>query len=488
MLKIRLVICALAVALGLAVRAEMPLRGEPKARLDDNATRQAQLKRAYESFRQQVALLANRLELSGERRDRDRARALRNVLAEASTRSLESKFDALLRGLTKKGVDQDLDTLNQIARENKELAKDLAKLLELISNDDRARFLAERRDRVTKLLAELRELRNKQSRLQAQTERERRPAGELKKEQEKISAATRHLFDRKSNPAAVREPLNEAGKQQKDAERKLGKGDRDGAASSQGRAVGNLDEAIRRLEEIVRQVRQEERERNLTDLLARCKRMLGIQQVVEAGSKALYRERLGQDGKPTLAQAARSNKLADRQNDSLKEAAATLKLLRTEGSAAAFAEVFEQLGKDMDVIHNRLSRGQIDMVTLTIEDDVIQTLKEAIAALEKAVRPEGPRRPPEGGPRRKPGLVDRLQQLKMVHALQRRVNERTTLYGKRYRGEQAPAPRAARTDGEKARREQIQKELKDLADRQDRIARVTREIGKEQPETGRRID
>jgi hypothetical protein len=167
--------------------------------------------------------------------------------------------------------------------------------------------------------------------------------------------------------------------------------------------------------------------------------------------------------------------------------------VREDGSAAAFAELFEQLSRDMDVVYNRLSRTEINSVTLAIEDDIIQTLKDAIAALEKAIREikpnKGPKQPPEDGPHRKPKLVDLLQQLKMVHALQRRVHQRTELYGKRYKGEQAPQPDTARSQGEKTRYEQIQKELKDLADRQQRIARVTRDIGKESPDTGaRRID
>jgi hypothetical protein len=283
----------------------------------------------------------------------------------------------------------------------------------------------------------------------------------------------------------------EATKEQKDAEGKLGKGDRDGGSAAQGRAVGKLDEAIRRLEEIVRQARKEERERTLTDLLARCKKMLAVEEEVRHGSAALHRDLAKQQGgKPTLAQASVSNKLADRQNDNLKECAATLKIVETEGSAVAFAEVFEQLIRDMDAVHNRLARVEIDRVTLAIEDDVIGTLKDAIAALEKAIRDsatdDNPRRP--GGAAGKPRLVDQLQQLKMIHALQRRVSERTALYGKQFPGEQAPSPSTALTAGDRARLAQVEKELKDLAGRQDRIARATRSVGKDSPSGERPID
>jgi hypothetical protein len=514
MLKVRIIpgiLVAAVVLAGLATSAETAGKRDPKVLIDDTATRQAQLKRAFESFRQKLAILAGRLELSSEQKDRDRARALRNVLKEAATRGVEVKFDALIRGLTKKGADKDIDTLAQVVRENKDLRKDLQALLALILADNRDKVLADRGNRAAKLLEELKDLRNKQARLQAQVDLGRKADAQLKKEQEKITKATKDLLDRISKAdkdgkdpigaenekqaEGVRKPVGDANKEQKDAEGKLGKGNKEGAGDAQGRAVGKLDEAIRNLEDILRQVRKEERERKLLDLLARCKQMLKVQEEVQAGSEAIFREmRKEKSSKASLAQAARSNKLADRQYDSLKMASAALKIVQTEGSALAFAEVFEQLIKDMDIVHTRLTRAEIDKVTLTIEDDIIETLKDAIRALEKEIRDNennGPRppEPPTDGPTGKPKLVNLIQQLKMIHALQRRVNDRTELYGKRYKGEQAPPPDTARTNRQKLRYEQIQKELKDLAGRQDRIAKVTREIGKEEPDAGsRRID
>jgi hypothetical protein len=78
-------------------------------------------------------------------------------------------------------------------------------------------------------------------------------------------------------------------------------------------------------------------------------------------------------------------------------------------------------------------------------------------------------------------LVNFLQQLKMIFAMQRRINQRTELYGKTYTGEQAPMPETARDDKQKQHLVMIFQELKDLASRQDRLSKVTREISK-QPE------
>ena len=64
----------------------------------------------------------------------------------------------------------------------------------------------------------------------------------------------------------------------------------------------------------------------------------------------------------------------------------------------------------------------------------------------------------------------------MIYAMQRRVNARTELYGKQYKGEQAPPPDVAKNVKEREHYEMIQRELKDLAGRQEKIGRVTRDI------------
>jgi hypothetical protein len=101
-----------------------------------------------------------------------------------------------------------------------------------------------------------------------------------------------------------------------------------------------------------------------------------------------------------------------------------------------------------------------------------------VAALKKAAA-EPP--PPSGMPPGHPGpspervpLVELLQQLKMLQAMQRRVNGRTELYASRYTGEQAPKPESALDARERRRLEQVRKELGDLSARQSSLEKVTR--------------
>jgi hypothetical protein len=69
-----------------------------------------------------------------------------------------------------------------------------------------------------------------------------------------------------------------------------------------------------------------------------------------------------------------------------------------------------------------------------------------------------------------------LAELKMIYAMQKRVNGRTELYGKQYKGEQAPVPEQAKTAKEREHFEMITRELKDLSVRQQKIGKVTRDI------------
>ena len=65
----------------------------------------------------------------------------------------------------------------------------------------------------------------------------------------------------------------------------------------------------------------------------------------------------------------------------------------------------------------------------------------------------------------------------MIRNMQLRVNRMTETYGKEYKGEQAPAPERA-TPQERQKVEDLQKELKGLAERQEKIYEVTNDLYK----------
>ena len=109
-------------------------------------------------------------------------------------------------------------------------------------------------------------------------------------------------------------------------------------------------------------------------------------------------------------------------------------------------------------------------MTQAVERDIITALEEILEAVTKAQKDTDVKkksRPSRAGQPQEPPLVDTLAELKMIRALQMRVNRRTQRYAKLVQGEQAD--QADLLDA-----------LRRLAEQQKRIYRVTRdmELGK----------
>jgi hypothetical protein len=129
--------------------------------------------------------------------------------------------------------------------------------------------------------------------------------------------------------------------------------------------------------------------------------------------------------------------------------------------------------EDMDQVTERLARVKIDRITQLIEEDIIAALEEMIEALQKAQQ-EPQEMPPSDGPPPPPGppqdqpLVDAIAELKMIRALQVRVNTRTTRYARLLENEDDPVGQADDAD--------LQDALRRLGIREDKIHRITRDI------------
>jgi hypothetical protein len=451
----------------------------PAEEAREAAARQAELQRAFESFRQKLTVLAGRLEASDDPRERERAKPLRAALREAASRGTGGRFDTLILALSRKGAGKDLDALSAALRENAALREDLRKMLALLGEDTLAEALRKRADSLKEMLALLKELRGAQARLQTRTERGKDDPKALQREQEKLKERTEKALDGLDAPPKAKDAVGRAAGKQGKATGKLGEGKPGEAAEDQAGAIDDLDEAIREVEREQEEATCNCRRKAAEALLARAQKMLAMQIAIRDGIDKLYLDiREGQDEKPTLAHAGRANKLADTQSEALKECEAALKLLREEGLGVAFIEAFEEVEKDMASIRARLDVTDVGKVTQRIADDVVETLQEMVAALKKAAA-EPP--PPSGMPPGHPGpspervpLVELLQQLKMLQAMQRRVNGRTELYASRYTGEQAPKPESALDARERRRLEQVRKELGDLSARQSSLEKVTR--------------
>ncbi len=279
----------------------------------------------------------------------------------------------------------------------------------------------------------------------------------------------------------VKKQVQDANKYQEKAEQDLEKEKRADAGKNEEEAKEKLEAARKKLEDLLKQLREEEIERLLAALQARCQHMLNLQIIVRDGTVDLDKAiQAYADKKATRADEQASLALSDKEHEIVQEAATAIRLIEADGSAVAFAEVFKQVYSDMQTVEARLRKTDVGVVTVTIENDIIATLKEMVEALKKARQEnqakQGQPKQGGGGMPQDQKLIDMIAELKMIRSMQIRVNNRTEVYGKQYKGEQAPAAAEGKTDQEREQYESIQRELKDLAGRQEKIGRVTHDI------------
>lgn len=281
------------------------------------------------------------------------------------------------------------------------------------------------------------------------------------------SSAAKKDKDPAGNPARKR--IQAAEQKMRDAQKKLEEAQRKEAVQEQEKAKEELEKAKAELERILRQLREEEVERVLALLEGRFRKMLEIQ-------VRIYEDTTRLDKVPELERELKVNvpagKLASEERKLVVEADKALNLLMEEGSSVAFPETVGQMRDDMQQASDRLDAANVGKITQGIEQDIIAALEELIAALQKAQKDrdkqkQQPQSMQPGQPQDQP-LVDALAEMKMIRSLQLRVNTRTQRYAKLLDNIEDPTGQA--TDQE------LREALLKLAEKQDRIYRVTRDL------------
>jgi hypothetical protein len=257
----------------------------------------------------------------------------------------------------------------------------------------------------------------------------------------------------------------------REAQQRLEEAKRDEAVEEQEKARHELEKAKAELEEILRQLREEEVGRTLAMLEGRFRRMLEKQLEIYESTKRLDKIPPDERGRQVDIQAG---KLGFDETKLAVEADKALLLLHEEGSSVAFPETVEMMRDDMQQVADRLSSAKIDTITQGIEEEIVAALEEMIAALQQAQQDLEEKKQQEQQQQGKPmqpgeePLVDQIAELKMIRALQMRVNTRTTRYSSLLENSD---DLVGQTDDEELRDSLIQ-----LGERQDRIHEVTKDI------------
>jgi hypothetical protein len=487
------------------------------------AENQQVLERRFNDFNQSLLRLAQRLEKSTKPEDRQRAENLKKAIALVSDQGVDLKFKSLIEILQKPSTSLSLTEIKEAMDQNKMLAEDIRAILALLMADNRDDQLKNEIKRLMELIKQLQKVKREQQVARAKNEGGKLDKNALGKEQKKVSDDTEKIAknmgkegegkgdknkgdskdskdskgkgqgqgqgqgqqgdkdkdkDKKDNPPQEnpnqpadgtpgKKQVQDANEYQRQAEDKIKKEDKEDASKKQSQAIAKLDEALKKLEEILRQLREEEIERLLAKLEQRCRRMLEIQIEVYDGTVRVDKAiGTNPDKKASRAEEQRALQLADREEVIVVEANKAIGILEAEGTAVAFPQMFEQVRDDAQNVVRRLGKADVGSVTQVIEQDIIAALKDMIEALKKAQQDmkNQPSQPSQSQPQNQK-LIDLLAELKMIRAMQVRVNSRTKVYGQKYTGEQAADP-------------DIQKELAELAQRQLKIFDVTNNIAK----------
>lgn len=475
-------------------------------------TSQQAISRRYKRFEETLLRMAELM----RKTDPDRAALLRRVIGKSKEQMITVRMDRLVELL-------DSNRLGDALQQQDDLIVELISLLDLLGSEDRAKEIEEEKQRLKDLIRNVDRLIGKEKSLRAGTERggsmqnlqqrqadladetnklgkkidsqdsEKNKKSSPQKEngdnpsqdgkptpgdqqQGKQSDGKNSQGDGKSQEGGQssgdqqqpstpgREQIEQARKAMQDAAEKLKQKQRDGAAEEQTDAIAKLQQAKEKLEEILRQLREEERERMLTKLEDRFQQMLATQLAIY--DKTVRLGKVPKDDRETR-HVSQSKELSRREMELVIDAGKALALLQEEGSSVAFPEAIQQMVDDMRIIVGRLDLAQVDELTQGIEEDVIEALEEVIEALqreiEKGKSDQQQQQQQQSGGQGDPALVDNLAELKMLRSLQLRINRRTKRLGRLIEGEQSED-------------QDVIDQLRDLSERQSRIQKATYDL------------
>ena len=264
----------------------------------------------------------------------------------------------------------------------------------------------------------------------------------------------------------------------KEATEALKDAKRDNATKAMEEAEKELAAAKKELEEILRQLREEEVDSKLQLLEERFRGMLEQQIRVNESTDKLAQT--PEEARTTEFEIS-ANRLAGDQNQIVTAAGRALLLLKEDGTSIAFPVTVEEMQQDMMQVATRLSAAKVNVVTQEIEADIVQTLNELIEALvkiqqdmeEQQQAPPQEQQPGNAQPGDAP-LVDQLAELKMLKSLQQRIYSRHKRYAKYLDDPNDPVGVSQEPD--------VVAALERLADRQAQLTDIARQLVNEKNE------
>ncbi len=290
--------------------------------------------------------------------------------------------------------------------------------------------------------------------------------GDQPKDQNSQEQQDQNGDEQKPDKTPGREEIQKAKQEMDRAIEELKKNRKAKASDKQDQALAELLKAKEKLEQILLQLREEEKQMVLAALEARFRDMLLRQEAVNNGTLGIAAV---PNDKRSDRHRNRAVELARNEDEISLLAAKALTLLKEEGSSVAFPEAVEQIREDMLTVARRLERADVGEITQNIEADIVESLREILEAMQKELeklkdKKQQPQQQQQQQQQKKPeALVNKLAELKMLRSLQYRVNRRTKQMGRLVDGEQA-------LDGD------VVSQLRQLSERQAKVQKATHDL------------
>ena len=219
---------------------------------------------------------------------------------------------------------------------------------------------------------------------------------------------------------------------------------------------------------MLRQLREEEKEMMLASLEARFQRMLQAETEIHEGTVGVA----ATPQKDWLdLNYGRCRELSQQQSELTQECAQTVNLLREEGTSVAIVIAVEDIEADMNSVSGWMQEYKVGELTQAVQKDILESLKQLIETTQKEMqqmKEQQKQEQKQSDPsQEKPGLVALMAEIRVLRSLQLQVNRRT----KQVDG----LLQSAMTDDLPA----LQKQLHDLANRQNRLIESAKELAKQ---------
>ncbi|TWT89962.1 hypothetical protein Mal64_03440 [Pseudobythopirellula maris] len=445
--------------------------------VEDLTARQAELASRFNRLEASALQVADAIDSESP----ERAEQIRAAVKAASERAVAGRFDDLV-GLMQQS------RLSAAVEEQEALAGELDELLRMLLEDPREAQIEAERKRLEELVKELGRMALDQKSL-----RDRGAKGDaaerLAKLQRELADDAKRLLDKGpagespppgggesqeqgGPPSAPSSPLDKAlgrlGKAEKamrGAEQQLGERDPKAAEPMQREAQHELEAARREAEEALQQIREEEQQRRLVQLVDRLRRLVAAQIEINRETAEAHQDAADRPPRATEIAAA---KLAEREATLVTQADGALLLLAEDGASVAFPLLVSQARDTMDEVRERLEATRLGELTQRLEQEVIDTLADAVEALDRKLEELEQKRSDResgqpGSPTGEPELVAKIAELRLIRALQQRVLRRTEHW------------RSALLAGEETA-EQADAALAELASRQMELVRATEKL------------